>query len=384
MIPENKSQVLPKKDMYCRNCGKEIADGSMYCSYCGAKQTTEKQNDYLAAADYLRKAGEKLNANECTEAAQMLRIAADCLTRYILVDLAGFQGDVQLIDRINILRNNGVFSEEEAEILHRIRKAGNISIHEGSASASAEELRYYLDASLQIAGSLNERDIPQIRNNKVDIELDDRLYNEGLEYLREYCEGTLAALQSASQAGLGPNFRQMVESLFDLALYGYNFETAVSNEDKLNYIANHKIYNERSIELLRHSLSLLRANNKTLYPQYAEAVLRDIPNMFDSYVEFNQRRPETIYRDNSPRGVNALFLYLTIKVCVFAIVLCAGLAVFFVGTLFFGGQDFSFSGLVLCIGIILIAGFIMKTTCETHREYLGEISSIITTLFFKK
>lgn len=29
---------LRRRDMYCRNCGKEIANGSKYCQYCGILQ----------------------------------------------------------------------------------------------------------------------------------------------------------------------------------------------------------------------------------------------------------------------------------------------------------------------------------------------------------
>lgn len=32
--------ILGGKDMYCRKCGKEIADESKYCQFCGSSQET--------------------------------------------------------------------------------------------------------------------------------------------------------------------------------------------------------------------------------------------------------------------------------------------------------------------------------------------------------
>ena len=35
--------------MYCKNCGKEIADNAKFCSYCGAKQTNTEPTQYAAS-----------------------------------------------------------------------------------------------------------------------------------------------------------------------------------------------------------------------------------------------------------------------------------------------------------------------------------------------
>lgn len=34
--------MLNQKDMFCKDCGKEIADDSIYCQYCGCKNVIEK------------------------------------------------------------------------------------------------------------------------------------------------------------------------------------------------------------------------------------------------------------------------------------------------------------------------------------------------------
>lgn len=36
--------ILGGKDMYCRKCGKEIADESNYCQFCGSSQETVEVN----------------------------------------------------------------------------------------------------------------------------------------------------------------------------------------------------------------------------------------------------------------------------------------------------------------------------------------------------
>ena len=36
--------ILGGKDMYCRKCGKEIADESKYCQFCGSSQETVEVN----------------------------------------------------------------------------------------------------------------------------------------------------------------------------------------------------------------------------------------------------------------------------------------------------------------------------------------------------
>ncbi|HPF56715.1 MAG TPA: zinc-ribbon domain-containing protein, partial [Clostridiales bacterium] len=37
--------------MFCENCGKEIRDGSVFCTYCGAQTTSYQQSDYYTSSN---------------------------------------------------------------------------------------------------------------------------------------------------------------------------------------------------------------------------------------------------------------------------------------------------------------------------------------------
>ena len=177
--------------MYCKNCGKEIADDSKFCQHCGASLMSSEQREKKVEVELSNKDGEPIQvevskkkvdhsntvANEIVGNLKMIGIALILLAAYMLILVIVRQKDIKHYDYAT---HESYFGESCYDPNYL---TGTYTLNWEEAYYK-ELYRLYYSASHQDIGYYSKCMMGEIPQNRIDY----YRYNKGQKELLNYRE----------------------------------------------------------------------------------------------------------------------------------------------------------------------------------------------------